>query len=166
MVSFRHSDRLPKCLHWYTSSPLKSLDAFLNLIKSNSSQKIRKFNVSVTQHPYFKPNTNFCVSNCYLCKFALLFFFWRGFKVSFKAYAKFYVSNPVLKIWTFHLRVLPLHAILFVNLKGTPSFLYNFRLCLCQFTLHVETLLQFNAWHTERFQGNVKCKSKHYHTEE
>ena len=88
MVSFRHSDRLPKCLHWYTSSPLKSLDAFLNLIKSNSSQKIRKFNVSVTQHPYFKPNTNFCVSNCYLCKFALLFFFLARFQSVFQSLRK------------------------------------------------------------------------------
>jgi hypothetical protein len=79
--------------------------------------------------------------------------------VSLTAYAKFYVSNPVLKIWTFHLRVVPLRAILFANLNGTSSFLYNFRLSLCQLTLHAETLLQLNAWHRQvprRFKMLIK----------
>ena len=98
-------------------------------------------------------------STVILLKYA---FFWWGFKVSFTVYAKFYVSNLVLKIWTFHLRVLPLRAILFENLNGTSSFLYNFRLRLCHLTIHVETLLQLKAWHRQvsrKFKMQIKTLS-------
>jgi hypothetical protein len=50
----------------------------------------------MADYTYFKPNTISYVFNSYLFKYA--FFGGRSFKVSLTAYAKFYVSNPVLKI--------------------------------------------------------------------
>jgi hypothetical protein len=107
-----------------TCAPLDSLNVFLNLKKSDAPRNRRQFHVCMADYPYFKPNTISWVFNSYLLKFAP---YLGGFRVSFKTYAKFYVSYPALKIWTFHLRVLPFCAFLFANLNGTSSLLYNFR---------------------------------------
>jgi hypothetical protein len=112
-----------------TCAPLERLDVFIYLMKSNAPRNRRQFHVSIADYPQFKPKSP--VSSAVTC-LNLPLIWGVGFKISCKAYAKFYVSNPVLEIRTFHLRVLPLRAILFANLNGTSSFLYNFRLCSCQ----------------------------------
>jgi hypothetical protein len=50
-----------------------------------------------------------------------------GFNTYFKNNPKFYMAKRCLKIRTFHLQIAQLGVILFANLNGTSSFLFDFR---------------------------------------
>jgi hypothetical protein len=52
-----------------TRTSLESLDVFPNLTISNSPRNRRKFQVSMADYPYFKPNTISYVFNSYLLKY-------------------------------------------------------------------------------------------------
>jgi len=146
-----------------TRAHLESWDVFLNLMKSNPTRNRRKFQVSMADYPHLKPNTISYVLNSYLLKYAFFLARFQNvfyslceilcFKSSFKKYEHFISGFYRCSLFCLQIQT-ALHHSRIISVCVSVNWRYMYRPCYS------------SKPDIDRFHGNLKCKSKHYHTED